>query len=96
MSMRLLLTLALALPAIAAATPPQAAVCAGCHGSNGISPNPQWPNLAGQQKDYLASALKAYRDGGRNNPLMSPVAKNLSDDDIETLAAYFNGLDASP
>lgn len=94
--MRVLLTLALALPLATVAAPPQAAVCAACHGTNGISPNPQWPNLAGQQKDYLVTSLKAYRDGGRSNPLVSPIAKNLSDGDIDTLAAYFNGLDPSP
>ncbi len=70
----------------------KAAVCVACHGVKGISPNPQWPNLAGQQDQYLILALKAYRDGGRNNPIMSPLAKNLSDADIENLAAYYASL----
>lgn len=75
-----------------AAAPPEAATCAGCHGMDGKSVNPAWPNLAGQNKDYLVSAIKAYRDGGRNNPLMSPMAKPLSDEAIDTLATYFSGL----
>lgn len=91
---KLALALAVAsmLPAAAIAAPPQAAVCAGCHGPAGVSPNPEWPNIAGQNKGYLVSSLKGFRDGTRNNPMMSPVAKGLSDGDIETLATYFSGL----
>ena len=66
--------------------------CAGCHGKNGISNNPMWPNLAGQKQAYLASALKMYRDGRRQNNMMSAMAKNLSDADIENLAAYYANL----
>ena len=70
----------------------KSAVCVACHGTEGISPNPQWPNLAGQKDQYLILALKAYRDGGRQNPIMSPLAQGLSDEDIENLAAYYSGL----
>jgi cytochrome c553 len=70
----------------------KAAVCVACHGVAGISPNPQWPNLAGQKDQYLISSLKAYRDGGRQDPIMAPLAKNLSDEDIENLAAYYASL----
>ena len=66
--------------------------CAGCHGTNGISNNPMWPNLAGQKQGYLASALKMYRDGRRNNVMMTAMAKNLSDADIANLAAYYANL----
>jgi cytochrome c553 len=66
--------------------------CAGCHGVNGISNNPMWPNLAGQKQAYLASALKMYRDGDRKNPMMSAMAKHLTDADIANLAAYYTGL----
>lgn len=75
-----------------AAPPPEAAVCAGCHGPEGKAPNPEWPNLAGQNKAYLALQMKAFRDGTRSNPMMSPMAKPLSDEAIETLATYFSGL----
>lgn len=87
-----LLAVAAVLPLSALAAPPQAAVCAGCHGPAGISPNPDWPNIAGQNKGYLVASLKAFRDGGRSNPLMSPIAKNLSDADIDTLATHFSAL----
>lgn len=70
----------------------KSAVCVACHGVAGISPNPQWPNLAGQKDQYLIIALKAYRDGDRQNALMSPLAQGLSDQDIENLAAYYASL----
>ena len=70
----------------------KSAVCVACHGTDGISPNPQCPNLAGQKDQYLILALKAYRDGERQNPIMSPLAQGLSDEDIENLAAYYSGL----
>jgi cytochrome c553 len=73
----------------------KAAVCAGCHGPNGVSNNPVWPNLAGQKEGYLVAQLKAFREGSRSNPLMSPMAKPLSDADIDNLAAYFSSLPCS-
>lgn len=70
----------------------KSATCAGCHGTAGISNNPMWPNLAGQQPGYLVKQLKAFRDGARSDPMMTPMAKPLSDDDIANLAAYYNKL----
>ncbi len=70
----------------------KAAVCAACHGPNGVSANPQWPNLAGQKDLYMIKQLKAFRDGTRVDPLMSAQAQPLSDRDIEDLAAYFSSL----
>lgn len=66
--------------------------CVGCHGPAGISSNPLWPNLAGQQQGYLARQLKAFRDGSRTDPMMEAMAKPLSDEDIANLAAYYNSL----
>ncbi|MGB8516416.1 MAG: c-type cytochrome [Gallionella sp.] len=74
-----------------------AAGCAACHSSGGlrvaglagISPSQIWPNLAGQNADYLANALKSFKDDSRTHPVMSSVAKGLSDTDIESLSAYF-------
>lgn len=63
--------------------------CVTCHGANGASANRSWPNLVGQSRDYLANTLKAYRDGTRKNSLMSAVAKNLSDAEVDSAAAYF-------
>ena len=71
----------------------KSATCAGCHGANGISNNPLWPNLAGQKEAYLIKQLKAFRAGDRSDPMMSPMAKPLSDADIENLAAFFSSLE---
>jgi len=76
----------------AAAGKAKSMTCAGCHGANGISNNPMWPNLAGQKQAYLASSLQMYRDGRRVNAMMSAMAKNLTDADIANLAAYYSGL----
>jgi cytochrome c553 len=76
-------------PALAAAAHEKAAVCVACHGANGISSNPLWPNLAGQTREYLVGALKAYKSGSRTNAIMGGVAKDLNDADIEKLAANF-------
>ena len=76
----------------AAAGKAKSATCAGCHGAAGVSANPLWPNLAGQKDAYMIKQLKAFRDGGRADPLMAPMAKPLSDADIDNLAAYFSGL----
>ncbi|WP_375058610.1 c-type cytochrome [Zobellella sp. DQSA1] len=70
----------------------KSAVCAACHGAEGISAIDMYPNLAGQKATYAAKQLKAFRDGERNDPVMSPMAKPLSDQDIEDLAAYYAGL----
>jgi cytochrome c553 len=76
----------------AAAGKEKSQACVGCHGMNGKSSNPMYPSLKGQQKMYLIKALKAYRDGKREDPMMSSFAKSLSDGDIEDLAAYYSGL----
>jgi len=72
----------------------KSAACTGCHGVNGISSNPMWPNLAGQQEGYLVKQLQAFRDGVRDDALMTPMAKTLSDADIDNLAAYYSNLQA--
>jgi cytochrome c553 len=76
----------------AAAGKASSAACAGCHGPEGISANPLWPNLAGQKQAYLVRQLRAFRDGTRRDPMMSPMARPLSDADIDNLAAYYSGL----
>jgi cytochrome c553 len=70
----------------------KAASCAGCHGAVGISNNPSWPNLAGQQKAYLAKQMRDFRSGIRQDALMTPMAKPLTDKEIANLAAYYNSL----
>jgi len=76
----------------AAAGKTKAAACAACHGVAGISANDIWPNLAGQKAGYLVAQMKAFRDGQRKNPMMSPMAAPLSDTDIDNLAAYYSSL----
>ena len=67
----------------------KSAMCASCHGANGISMSPLWPNLAGQKEQYLIKQIKAFRDGTRQDPTMAPMVAALSDADIENLAAYY-------
>src|ERR1700710_463773 len=64
-------------------------VCVACHGLDGNSVNPEWPSLAGQHEKYIAKQIKAFKAGERTNPLMSPIALTLTDQDIEDVAAYF-------
>jgi cytochrome c553 len=71
------------------------ALCAACHGAKGIAVMGMYPNLAGQNEAYLVSALKAYRSKERNGgmaAIMQMQAANLSDADIDDVAAYFSSL----
>jgi cytochrome c553 len=76
----------------AAAGKAKSALCAACHGAEGISPNDIWPNLAGQKQAYLVKQITAFRGGDRKDPMMAPMVSGLSDEDIDNLAAYFSGL----
>lgn len=64
--------------------------CAACHGYDGNSTVASFPRLAGQHRDYLFHALRAYKDGSRKNPIMAEQVKNLSTRDMHDLAAYFS------
>jgi cytochrome c553 len=66
-----------------------AAVCAACHGANGVSVSDAIPNLAAQRAGYLEAQLKALKDGSRKNPIMNAIAAQLSTDDMANVAAYF-------
>ncbi|HEY4211160.1 MAG TPA: cytochrome c [Steroidobacteraceae bacterium] len=70
----------------------KSATCGACHGPSGISTNDAWPSIAGQKQAYMVTQLKAFRDGTRADPVMSPLAKPLSDRDIQDLAAFFSRL----
>ncbi|MEQ8231189.1 MAG: c-type cytochrome [Gammaproteobacteria bacterium] len=65
------------------------AACAACHGPDGNSVNPIWPNLAGQHAPYIVAQLQAFKSGARNNPSMSPMAANLSEDDMAEIGAWY-------
>ena len=69
-------------------------VCASCHGVDGnMALADDYPILAGQHRDYLVFALQAYRSGDRDHAVMSSFAQNLSDQDIDDLAAWFSRQD---
>ena len=74
----------------AAAGKEKAKACAACHGADGNSASADFPKLAGQQSDYLVKSLQGYKSGTRKNPIMAPMGANLSQRDIEDLAAYFS------
>ena len=72
------------------------ALCAACHGQNGKSINPLWPNLAGQQEQYMVKQIKAFRDGQRTELTMQPFVATLTDQDIADIAAYYANLTPCP
>jgi cytochrome c553 len=67
----------------------KAAVCVSCHGDNGNSLVSTFPKLAQQHSSYLIKQLQAFKKGTRNDPMMSPIAVGLTDDDIGDIAAYY-------
>jgi cytochrome c553 len=71
-------------------------LCNACHGDEGASTTPVWPNLAGQHAEYIRKQLHDFKDGKRSEPQMSPMAATLSDVDIEDLAAYYASLKPAP
>ena len=68
------------------------AVCAVCHGIDGVGKNPDVPNLAGESQQYIQKQLKAFRSGERHHEQMSIIAKGLSDSDIANVADWFSSL----
>ncbi len=93
----LALTLAAALPGAAlagdaAAGRQKAQMCAVCHGPMGIAAAPETPNLAGEPEGYIVRQLRAFRTGKRQHEVMNVIAKPLSDEDIDNVAAWFNSI----
>lgn len=91
------LALMIAFPSAATAGNPAAGkektrACVTCHGVDGMSRVPNAPNLAGQNEWYLAKQLSDYRAGKRTHQVMSIVAKDLSDADIDDLAAWYASI----
>jgi YVTN family beta-propeller protein len=74
----------------------KAGQCTACHGAAGASTNDRWPNLAGQKYAYLVQQLAAFRSGARKDPVMSPIVRQLSKEDVHDLAAYFSTLRGAP
>ena len=100
---------ALAVPALSAsaadadAGKKKAEVCISSHGAAGNSTSGAFPTLAGQTSRYLYLQLRDFKEGRRTDPVMSPMAANLSKEDMQDLAEYFstqkqaaNGFKADP
>ena len=68
--------------------------CAACHGAEGVSPSPEFPNLAGQYADYLETAMRHYKNGKRKNPIMQAQVAKLTTKDKMDLAAFFSSQKA--
>ena len=76
--------------ASADAVPTKALLCASCHGAHGLPSDPSVPIIWGQQSAYILKQLNDYRNGDRNNQIMSSIAESLSEGDVAQMAAYFS------
>ncbi len=83
-------------PAIRPRAKAAAAACAGCHGDKGVSSNPANPSLAGQDAQYLAAALHAYKDGSRSDETMKGLAASLDEAAVKNLAAFYASQQPQP
>jgi cytochrome c553 len=81
---------AAAAPDLAKAEQTATQVCAACHGSDGNSPTPVNPNLAGQHAEYITRQLAHFKSGIRANPVMQAMSANLSDAEMAALGVYFS------
>ena len=66
--------------------------CQSCHGTDGLTTNNFAPNIAGQKYDYLVRSLMAYKAIERKNSMMFLAVKNLSNEDIANVAAYYAAI----
>ena len=88
-------TVMMASPAFAgdaAAGKAKSMMCAACHGVDGTSAVAMYPNLKGQKAQYTIKQLKDFQSGARKDPVMAPMAKPLSEEDIKNIAAYYESL----
>jgi len=68
----------------------KAAMCIACHGADGNSVNPIWPNLAGQNASYISKQLADFKSGARVDPTMVGMVAALTEEDMANIAAYFS------
>ncbi len=99
--MRILLIAVLCLAALPSfaqvpAKPSRLGLCAACHGETGQAQMPGVPNLAGQRLDYLRDALKQYRDGRREVPMMRAAIGPLGDAELDVLARWYSAQAPQP
>ncbi len=71
-------------------------VCAACHGADGNSPAGAFPSVAGQNSRYLVKQMQEIKSGERSSPVMTGLLDNLGDQDLEDIAAYYEGQAAKP
>jgi len=74
----------------------KSALCQGCHGPDGNSLGPEWPNLAGQHAGYIEKQISNFQAGNRQDPTMSSMVIGLSKEDISDIAAYFSSQTLQP
>jgi cytochrome c553 len=67
----------------------KASSCTSCHGDDGNSMVATFPKLAQQHSSYLEQQLRAFKDGRRSDPMMTPMALTLSDEDIADISSYY-------
>lgn len=70
----------------------KAAMCAACHGKDGLSRRPDVPHIAGQSEIYMSEQLRRFRSGERVHPEMNVIAKSLTDEDINDLVAWYSSI----
>jgi cytochrome c553 len=73
----------------------KALLCQACHGIDGLSKVPDAPNIAGQVEGYIVTQLHAFKSGMRKSDPMNLVAAQLSDRDIEDLAAWYSSIEVT-
>jgi cytochrome c553 len=73
----------------------KAKMCQTCHGIDGLARIPSAPHIAGESQIYIVMQLKAFRSGKRSHEIMSVIAQQLSDADIDNLAAWYSGIQIS-
>src|SRR5205814_4617968 len=92
---RALILSLLAFPLLALGQSNTAQMCASCHGARGEgNATTGYPRIAGQPQSYLARQLAAYVEGNRQNPVMGPIAKQLSPEQRQEIAAYYSKIQA--
>ncbi len=73
----------------------KAKMCQTCHGIDGLARIPSAPHIAGESQIYIVTQLKAFRSGKRTHEIMSVIAQQLSDADIDNLAAWYSSIQIS-
>lgn len=71
-------------------------LCSGCHGADGLTLIEDAPNLAGENRIYLETQLKAFRNGQRQHEVMTSIAKELSDEELREVSEWFASIGLEP